>query len=157
MTLCPAGIVNETSCSTPVRSPEFGRELLRLATLEDAVDILDSEGVEENIQLGKYYVMRQEGAFLGQGFFNPNLLAPGAASIGMSVHPDHRQKGVGRSIIMHLAAMCHEQGLTPVCGCWYYNENSKRTLESVGFITQTRALKVWFVESDVPATKGQCA
>jgi len=128
----------------PVRPAEYGRELLVPATLDDAADILD-ENPEENIQQGKYYVLRENGLFLGQGFFNPNLLTPNSASIGMSVHPDHRQKGVGRSIMLHLKTMCHERGMTPVCGCWYYNHNSKRTLESAGFVTQTRLLKVWFV------------
>lgn len=129
-----------------VRAPEFGRELMKLAKQEDIKDILDKDGVEENIRLGKYYVMRKDGVFLGQGFFNPQSIAPNSASIGMSVHPDHRQKGVGRSIIMHLSEMCCEQGIIPVCGCWYYNHNSKRTLESAGFVTQTRLLKVWFTE-----------
>lgn len=129
-----------------VRPPEYGRNLLALATPQDEADILDTEGVAENIHLGKYYVLRENGVFLGQGFFNRNQLVPGSASIGMSVHPDHRQKGVGRSIIMHLAELCREQGITPVCGCWYYNHNSKRTLESAGFVTQTRLLKVWFAQ-----------
>lgn len=129
-----------------IRPPEFARGLLKLAKPEDETDILDSEGVAENIRSGKYYIMRENGIFLGQGFFNRQTLAPNAASIGMSVHPDHRIKGVGRSIIMHLSEMCREQGITPVCGCWYYNHNSKRTLESAGFITKTRLLKVWFAE-----------
>ncbi len=128
-----------------VRPPEWERGLLRLAVPTDEADILDPEGVAENIRLGKYYVMHKDGVFIGQGFFNRHQLIPNAASIGMSVHPDHRQKGVGRSIIMHLAEICREQGITPYCGCWYYNHNSKRTLESAGFVTQTRLLKVWFV------------
>ena len=131
-----------------VRPAEFGRELLTLAKPEDAKDILDTENVAENIQLEKYYVMRKNGMFLGQGFFNHNQLTSNTASIGMSVHPEHRQKGVGRSIILHLIDVCCEKGITPLCGCWYYNHNSKRTLESAGFITKTRLLKVWFVEGE---------
>lgn len=129
--------------SIPVRPPEYGRELLRRAVIDDAADILDSEGVEENIRLGKYYVLHKDGCFIGQGFMNPMTLFPSAASIGMSVHPQHRKKGVGRSIIMHLSDICHEKGLMPVCGCWYYNHLSRRTLESAGFVTKTRLLKVW--------------
>lgn len=129
-----------------VRPPEFPREYMAPAMPDDEADILDSEGVAENIRLGKYYTFRENGVFLGQGFFNQQALAPHTASIGMSVHPEHRRKGVGRSIILHLSALCHEKGLTPVCGCWYYNHNSKRTLESAGFVTKTRLLKVWFKE-----------
>jgi GNAT superfamily N-acetyltransferase len=127
-----------------VRPPEYSRGLLTLAVPSDKADILDNENVAENIALGKYYVMRENGVFLGQGFFNRHTLIANAASIGMSVHPDFRQRGIGRSIIMHLADICREKGLTPYCGCWYYNYNSKATLESAGFVTQTRLLKVWF-------------
>ena len=129
-----------------VRQPEYPRELLTLASPDDGGDILDKEGVAENIALGKYYVMRKDGIFLGQGFYNKLTLTHDAASIGMSVHPDFRRMGVGRSIIMHLADICREKGVTPYCGCWYYNHNSKATLESSGFVTQTRLLKVWFVQ-----------
>ena len=126
-----------------VRPQEYSRDLLRLAVPGDEVDILDSENVTENIALGKYYVMRENGVFIGQGFFNMQTLIPGAASIGMSVHPDFRRKGVGRSIIMHLADICREKGVTPHCGCWYHNHNSKATLESAGFVAQTRLLNVF--------------
>ena len=130
--------------SMAVRPPEYPSELLAVAVPGDETDILDKEGVAENIALGKYYVMRENGIFLGQGFFNRLNLNPSAASIGMSVHPDFRRKGVGRSIIMHLANICHEKGIAPCCGCWYYNHSSKATLESAGFTAQTRLLNVYF-------------
>jgi GNAT superfamily N-acetyltransferase len=129
-----------------VRPPEWGRELFKPAVMDDAKDILDTEYVEENIRAGKYYIMRKDGIFLGQGFFNPNTLTPGQVSIGMSVHPDHRRKGIGRSIILHLIDISREKGLTPICGCWYYNHNSKRTLESAGFVSKTRLLNVHFTD-----------
>ena len=128
----------------PVRPPAYPRELLKVAVPSDETDILDKEGVAENIALGKYYVMRENGIFLGQGFYNELQLIPNTASIGMSVHPDFRRKGIGRSIIIHLSDICREKGITPCCGCWYYNHNSKATLESAGFIAQTRFLNVFF-------------
>jgi len=134
-------------CMT-VRSPEYSSELLKVAIPSDEADILDKERVTENIALGKYYVMRENGIFLGQGFFNELKLIPKTASIGMSVHPDFRRKGVGRSIIMHLVNICHNKGITPNCGCWYYNHNSKATLESAGFVAQTRLLNVFFKGED---------
>ena len=130
--------------SFAVRPPEYPRELLKVAVPCDEKDILDKEGVDEKIALGKYYVMRENGVFLGQGFFNKLELIPNAASIGMHVHPDFRRRGVGRSIILHLANICHEKRITPYCGCWYYNHNSKATLESAGFAAQTRLLHVFF-------------
>ncbi|WP_181153121.1 hypothetical protein [Paenibacillus sp. AR247] len=34
------------------------------------------------------------------------------------------------------------QGIRPLSGCWYYNEASKRTLESAGMVTRTRLLRM---------------
>jgi len=133
-----------------VRPAEYSRELLTLAVPSDEADIMamedeeDKAEVAERIAQGKYYVMRENGVYLGQGNFHKHTIIANAVSIGMAVHPDFRRKGVGRSIIMHLADICHENELMPYCGCWYYNHNSKATLESAGFVTQTRLLKVWF-------------
>jgi hypothetical protein len=35
-----------------------------------------------------------------------------------------------------------ELGLTPVAGCWYYNRESRLTLESAGYITKSKLLRV---------------
>jgi len=130
---------------TAVRPPEYPRSLMSLAVSGDVADIIDDdEGVADNIAQEKYYVMRENGVFIGQGFINKLSLVPNASSIGMAVHPDFRRRGAGRSIIMHMADISREQGLAPYCGCWYYNHNSKATLESAGFVTQTRLLKIWF-------------
>jgi len=133
-----------------VRPAEYSRDLLSLAVPSDKADIMemeddeDEEEVDERIAQGKYYVMREKGIFLGQGNFHRHTILHDAVSIGMAVHPNFRRKGVGRSIIMHLADICLKNGLTPYCGCWYYNHNSKATLESAGFVSQTRLLKIWF-------------
>jgi len=56
----------------------------------------------------------------------------------------YRRRGIGRTIIFNLRKWCYENNQTPICGCWYYNENSKMTLESVGFVTKTRLLNIDF-------------
>lgn len=48
---------------------------------------------------------------------------------------------------IHLADICREKGITPNCGCWYYNHNSKATLESAGLVAQTRYLNVFFKDT----------
>jgi hypothetical protein len=35
----------------------------------------------------------------------------------------------------------------PIPGCWNYNHNSKRTLESAGYASNTRLLRIDFVEA----------
>jgi uncharacterized membrane-anchored protein YitT (DUF2179 family) len=36
------------------------------------------------------------------------------------------------------------KGYTAVSGCWYYNHNSKKTMESAGGYSKTRLLKFYF-------------
>lgn len=57
----------------------------------------------------------------------------------------YRKKGIGKAIITKLKRLCYENGEIPICGCWYYNNNSKKTLESCGFVTKTRLLKIKFI------------
>lgn len=127
-----------------VKPARFDMSCLRLATPEDERDILDEYGVLENIRLGKYYVLRAQGKFLGQGFYNEMRVTPHIACIGMSVAPEWRMQGVGRSIIIHLTQICKAKGKTPLCGCYVKNTASQRTLESAGFIPDSRLLRVIF-------------
>ncbi|GAB4114986.1 MAG: hypothetical protein Fur005_23330 [Roseiflexaceae bacterium] len=65
---------------------------------------------------------------------------------GMLAKASRRGQGIGRSIILHLKAIVQEQGLIPVPGCWYYNTNSRRTLESAGYITRSKLLRIGFAK-----------
>lgn len=133
----------------PVRPAEFPREWLYRATLEDLPDIVSVTGDfvdrhEERIGRGELYVLRENGEFLGMGITTNNRIMENCMGTGMFVHEKHRHKGVGRSIILHLKDICYAAGKDPLPGCWYYNYNSKRTLESAGYITKTRLLCVEF-------------
>ncbi|MDF2988046.1 MAG: hypothetical protein K0R50_3556 [Eubacterium sp.] len=133
----------------PVRQAEFGRELLSQATLADLPEITSITGDfvdrhEERIQKGQLYVLRDNGEFLGMGIIVDNVIMRNCKGTGMFTNEKYRQKGVGRSIILHLRDICHTAGVTPIPGCWYYNHNSKRTLESAGYITRTRLLNIEF-------------
>jgi GNAT superfamily N-acetyltransferase len=132
-----------------VRPAEYDRELLYPATQKDLPEILSITGDfidlhEERIKKGQLYVLREKGEFLGMGIIVDNKIMKNCKGTGMFTNEKHRQKGVGRSIILHLKDICHTVGVTPIPGCWYYNHNSKRTLESAGYITKTRLLNIEF-------------
>lgn len=132
-----------------VRQAEYGRELLYKATLKDLPDIISITGNfvdrhEERINKGELYILKKNGIFLGMGVLVDDVLMKNCGCTGMFTNEKYRQKGIGRSIIMHLKDICREEGKTPIAGCWYYNYNSKRTLESTGYITKTRLLKIEF-------------
>ncbi len=133
----------------PVRPAEYSRELLYPATLDDLDEITSITGDfvdrhEERIKKEQLYVLRENGEFLGMGIIVDNVIMKNCKGTGMFTNEKYRQKGIGRSILLHLKDICHTAGITPVPGCWYYNHNSKRTLESAGYTTRTRLLNIEF-------------
>jgi GNAT superfamily N-acetyltransferase len=103
----------------------------------------------ERIAHKEIFVFREEETLLGVGIVEKGRLLCQCASIGMFTHEQHRQQGVGRSIIIHLKRWCYTNGFVPVAGCWYYNYNSKKTLESAGMVTRTRLLRLEFTREAI--------
>lgn len=64
--------------------------------------------------------------------------------VGNYVLPEHRRKGVGRSILINLSKLAIQQGFIPVAGCWYGNKESVATLISSGMIPENRIFYVRF-------------
>ena len=130
-----------------VRPAEFGKEYFRLAKMEDlneiqglAKDFLDN--YEDVIQTQELYVLEKDNEILGIGVVVRNKIMENCISIGVLTKESKRKLGVGRSIILHLKSIAYELGLTPVAGCWYYNAESRLTLESAGCITKSKLLRV---------------
>ena len=140
-------------CPRKVPAPEYGRELLMEV---DPAEIPGINARTDNFfdfpaqwfetQAIKVYRLAKNGTDLGYGILCPNPLNPRYYSCGMVTLPEHRQKGVGRSIQIHLADICREKGAVPVSECWYCNTLSKKTIESAGRYSRIRLLKVWFCE-----------
>ncbi|MDQ0113283.1 GNAT family N-acetyltransferase [Paenibacillus harenae] len=129
-------------------SPVLGDgEAFRLATQDDLEqvqqvcgDFLDN--YERWIEKGELFVYYRDADLLGIGLIESSKLLEGLASIGMFTNDAYRKQGVGRAIIVQLRKWCKDRGISPICGCWYYNEASKRTLESGGMVTKTRLLNI---------------
>lgn len=135
--------------NVPVRPAEYPREMLKQATMDELQEILEVTGdfldtPKKSLEAGELYILRDQDEFLGLGIIVKNDIMKNCKGTGMFVNEKHRGKGVGRSIILHLKEMCHEEGVIPLPGCWYYNHNSKRTLESCGYISKTRLLRIDF-------------
>lgn len=131
-----------------VQAPAFPKSMLRLANLSDVEIIkqLSGDFFDELYQMvsdRKIYMLEDEEIY-GFGIVENNLIHKAHKGIGMFTVEKHRQKGVGRSIILHLKDLVHTLGYDALPGCWYHNYNSKRTLESCGFVSKTRLLKIEF-------------
>jgi GNAT superfamily N-acetyltransferase len=122
---------------------------MRAAQAADIPTIVQHSGdffdnLERRVSAGEMFISERAGDCVGFGIIEPGRLCQGVVSCGMFVVEQARRQGVGTAIIAHLIKHCRDAGLRPVAGCWYYNHNSKKTLERAGMFTQTRLLKVSF-------------
>ena len=90
---------------------------------------------------GDLFLGYQTDELVAIGVAERSQLAPDHASIGMFVLADRRRQGHGTATIQALIAHCRATGLTPIAGCYYYNHNSKKTLEKAGMYSKTRLFK----------------
>lgn len=92
----------------------------------------------------KFYKITNNKETLGYGGIGKMMNNQKNVDVGNFTLPQHRRKGVGRSIIINLSKIAIQQGLIPVAGCWYGNTESIATLISSGFIPENRIFYVRF-------------
>lgn len=100
--------------------------------------------LENNIYRQEVFTLYSNHSLLGAGICQKTFGSSKYYDIGMVVSKEHRNKGVGTYIISKLKEHCLSNDLVPICGCWYYNYPSKRTLEKAGFITNHRIVRFEF-------------
>lgn len=132
----------------------FADITIRLADMEDydKLEVLNQmdEDVEffydlkKEINNQEVLVFLKENYLLGAGTFKKIWKDQSYRDIGMVVAKEHRKKGLGTFILIQLKEYCDRHDLASVCGCWYYNYASKRTLEKAGFITKHRVIHFTF-------------
>lgn len=135
-----------------VRPAEYGRDCLFEVNSKELDDVKAKTGdffdfvSKHELENGviKLYKLSDNGEDLGYGIIVPNKLLTQYWANGMITLESNRKNGVGRSIQMHLADICRENGFIPIAGCWYHNYLSKKTIESAGRYTRTRLLNVTF-------------
>jgi len=131
-----------------VEPANYPKSMLRLANLSDVEMIKKLSGnffsdLYQSVSDRKIYILEDE-VIYGFGIMENNKIHKHCRGIGMYTVEAHRRNGIGRSIILHLKDLCETLEYRPLPGCWYHNYNSKKTLESCGFASKTRLLKVEF-------------
>jgi RimJ/RimL family protein N-acetyltransferase len=116
--------------------------LNELNRMEEDVEFFHD--LKEEINNREVLVFLKEDQLLGAGTFKKIWKDQSYRDIGMVVAKEHRKKGIGTFILIKLKEYCDKHDLVPVCGCWYYNYASKRTLEKAGFITKHRVIHFTF-------------
>lgn len=130
-----------------VREPEYGEESFLPAAESDLAEIIAVGGDfqdhwEDRVKRGEIYLLKEGGEILGIGVLVGNAIMRNCIGTGMFTREDKRGLGVGRSIILHLKKIAYAMGKTPVPGCWIHNANSRRTLESAGYISKSMLLRI---------------
>ncbi len=124
----------------PERKAEFGRNTLSRVTDFTEMNSHTEEqwdGMFDNDN-NQFYVMKNGEEILGYGSICSMGYNKKNVDIGNYVLPEHRRKGVGRSLLINLGKIALEQGFVPVAGCWYGNTESIATLTSAGYIPENR-------------------
>lgn len=124
--------------------PDFN---CKIATNEDISIIKDKSGdffdnLEQRIKNKEIYIGIIRNHIVSFGIIEKSKLYESFASIGMFTIGDQRQKGIGRNTLLILKRYCYNEGIKPIAGCWYYNHNSKKALESAGMFSHTRLLVI---------------
>lgn len=110
--------------------------------IEDTDDFFNP--LESHIENGRVYKGMVDGSSVSYGIIEKSHIFDNIASIGMIVVDSQRQKGYGALTLKSLRNICHQNDITPIAGCWYYNHLSKKTLQNAGFYSDTRMLKLHF-------------
>jgi hypothetical protein len=143
-----------------VQRPPIMAELqYRPASGEDAAAIIATSGKflstpEKDVSRGIIHVGFLRGEMVAVGVDQMSRILPHHASIGMFTREAERRKGIGTSTILYLKERCLAAGKVPVAGCWYYNHNSKRTLQAAGMVTATRLLRFEFEQAKTAIAGG---
>ncbi len=121
--------------------------IYRQATIDDEEAIISVSGdflddIVRMIQAERIYVGHLSEILVAIGVIEKSKIFKHYASIGMFTNEKYRRQGIGRTTINFLKKVCYSHNLVPIAGCWYYNKESKMTLESAGMHTQTRLLKI---------------
>jgi predicted acetyltransferase len=125
---------------------------LKLADIKKDMEILNlchdflKEEIENvnNLMDEEVYIVTHENNIIGFGIIEYQQIVNIYASIGMIVREEYRQKGYGANILYELNNIVKSKGKTTISGCWYYNHNSKKAMESAGAYSKTRLLRFYF-------------
>lgn len=126
---------------------------LRLADIDNDKQILTLSGdflngEIENIRNGidslKIYIVEYGNKVVGFGVVQYGIVLEDIASIGMYVCEEYRCQGIGTNILQNLKQIVQNNGYRAFSGCWYYNHNSKKSMESAGAYSKTRLIRFYF-------------
>ena len=126
---------------------------LRLANINKDQQILklcgdflkeEIENIRNGLEVLKIYIVEDDNKVVGFGVIQYGRVIEDIASIGMYVCEEYRCQGYAANILQHLKHIARSKGCRVFSGCWYYNHNSKKSMESAGAYSKTRLIRFYF-------------
>ena len=130
--------------SLPVRKAEYPINNFRKAEIVDIPSIKKYtqnfiDGHEERILKNQLFILEDDNkSFLGLAVMIPHSIQKGICSFGIYVREESRNISVGRSMLLHITKEAEKMNLTPRCACPMSNDIYRKTLESGGFVSESR-------------------
>jgi GNAT superfamily N-acetyltransferase len=115
-----------------------------LMLIKDHSDDFFDDTLEKQLTDGEIFIGFEDKRIIAFGVYEKGKILKNNVSIGMYTVPEYRNKGVGKQTLSFLIEEGLKENLKPIAGCWYYNHLSKKNLESVGMISNTRYLRIIF-------------
>lgn len=109
-------------------------------------DFLDSEikNIRNGLDVLNIYIAEIDNKVMGFGIIQYGRVLEDIASIGMFVCEEYRCQGIAANILQNLKHIARDKGFKVFSGCWYYNHNSKKSMESAGAYSKTRMIRFYF-------------
>jgi len=105
-------------------------------------DFFAENELPERLNKKEIWISYYDNVCVGFGLIIKSKLFPDVADLGMYTIDKHRRNSYGKLTVQFLINECLNRELRIAAGCWYYNHNSKKTLESAGMHSNTRLLKI---------------
>ena len=105
------------------------------------------QNLNDNLQRGEIFLGKMDGQVVSFGIIEKSKLLSDQASLGMFVIREQRGRHFGSCTIRELIRVCQSQRIIPVAGCFARNEFSRNALSHAGMVSDTRLLKVKFIDS----------
>lgn len=119
-------------------------DIKKLSLAKDFFDEDTNDKILKELSYFKVYLVEDNGDLVGFGVIEYSRVVNNIGSIGMYVMEDKRQRGYAAGILKKLQGIVERNGRRAHSGCWYYNHNSKKSMESAGAFSKTRLLRFYF-------------
>lgn len=144
--------VSFVASNAEVPPAEFPRRMLRQAAPEEWArihemtdNLFDVHGRHNHPgSFYHLYVLEDDGTVYGYGLRQGVRLFEGYEDIGVYTVPRHREKGVARSMLLHLRDLSAENGKKVLTGCWFYNQKALKAMKSAGFASVANIKQIYF-------------